>query len=220
MDFDLTSPGVINEAKREILFRALRNNPWLFFEKFVYTLDPHYAKQPVRRYPVDKPYLKEIVKLCEENNLLLIEKSRQMLVTWTIVGFFLWDAIFHNGRYIFFQSRKEDDAGLSTPLSLVSRAKFIFDHLPKELQCPLRIGKQPPIMQIGDSTIQGISQDSDALRSFTASGVFADEMAFQERSREAFAATRPTIEGGGRFIGVSSAHGKNFWYQLTHDLEE
>jgi len=51
----------------------------------------------------------------------------------------------------------------------------------------------------------------------TASGIFADEMAFQEQAEDAFTAARPTFLGGGRFTGVSTPNFRNFWYRMVYD---
>ncbi len=70
-----------------------------------------------------------------------------------------------------------------------------------------------------DSIIHAVSQDSDALRSSTASAIFSDEMAFQPYARKSYQGARPTIEGGGKFTGISTPNGKNFFYNLIFDLE-
>jgi len=209
-----------NAALAEYAKRQMKKYPWLFFREYVYTLDPHDSKQPVKRFP-DKPYCQDIVEEIHANKMVLIEKSRQMMVTWIIVAYALYRALTLDGQYIFLVSRKEDDAGLSTPLSLLSRVKFIHDHLPKWLQQPVGMTKQPPILVFEGtaSTIHAVSQDSDAFRSYTASMIFMDEMAFQERARDAYTAAKPTIDGGGRFIGVSTPNGRNFFYALTSDAE-
>lgn len=69
------------------------------------------------------------------------------------------------------------------------------------------------------STLHAVPQDSDALRSYTASGIFADELGFQDKARDMFTAAKPTITGGGKFVGVSTPNGKNYWYLLVSDRE-
>jgi hypothetical protein len=61
-----------------------------------------------------------------------------------------------------------------------------------------------------------VPQGADVLRSRTASGIFADELGFQEKGREGFQASKPTIEGGGRYTTVSTPNGQNFFYELLH----
>ena len=194
----------------------IKSDLYYFLEEYVYTLDEHDVNNPVKRLPMDKQYLKDMVTLFINERLLIFEKSRQMLVTWVMVACHLWDAMFHDGRRIFFQSKKEQDAN-----HLVDRAKFIYNHLPDWLRqlypantpmayCKLEWGKH-------NSIIQGIPQGAEQLRQYTASRIFSDEMAFQEKKEEAYIAAKPTITGGGSYIGVSSPNFKEFFYLLKSD---
>jgi phage FluMu gp28-like protein len=140
------------------------------------------------------------------------------------------------GQYIFFISKKEDDANFSSQLSLLSRAFFIYTHLPKELQIRYQKKEQPAMLVFKNknSTIHGVSQDSDALRQYTTSSLFFDEMAFQEKSEQSFASIKPTLDGHKRtliinghkcvlpkFCGVSTPNGKrNLFAKLVHDGQE
>ncbi|HHT9145259.1 MAG TPA: hypothetical protein ACFYD4_06190 [Candidatus Wunengus sp. YC61] len=165
---------------------------------------------------MDKEYLRDLAWLFLNERLLLIEKSRQMMITWFMVAAHLWDAMFHQGRRIAFQSKKEADAN-----NLIDRAKFIYNHLPDFLKqgdcradpfayCKLQFSHL-------NSIIQGIPQGPEQLRQYTNSRVFMDEAAFQEQAEEAFIAMKPTIVGGGSVTMVSSSNFKNFFYRLAKD---
>jgi phage FluMu gp28-like protein len=195
--------GVTEESAR-----ALDIYEFLF--KHCYTLDPHDINNPIRRFP-DHPYLRELTRIFLEQKLIAVVKSRQLLVTWLFCALHVWLCAYHKGQYVFFISRKEADAGFDTPLSLCSRALFICKNLPPDMRPEISHGLQPPVLRFPKtlSTIQGVSQDSDALRQYTASSVFLDEMAFQEHAYEAYAAIKPTIDGGGRLVCVSTPNGKN-----------
>ena len=104
-----------------------------FIFNYVVTLDPHDKKRSVKPLP-KHPFISKLIDLWLEHDLLLVVKSRQMLASWLFVALHLWDALVHDGRSIFFVSKKEEDAGFGNDLSLLSRAKFILDHLPKELR--------------------------------------------------------------------------------------
>ena len=197
-------------------------SPHDFVFKFCYTLDPHDKENPIKHFP-DKTYLHRLVDLWLKEDLLLIVKSRQMLVTWLFVALHLWDAMLHHGRVTFFVSKKESDAGFDSPLSLLSRAWFIYERLPANLRVPARKFLSPPMLKFKtrNSVMHGMSQDSDGLRQYTASNIFCDELGFQERSEQSYAAMKPTIDGGGRFCGVSTPNGKrNLFFKLVHDVQE
>jgi hypothetical protein len=180
-----------------------------WFQLMVFTRDEHDQSSSCKKFPIEKKYLQELINLWYQENLLLVPKSRQMLITWLFVACFLWDAQFKRNRLIFFQSKKEEDAD-----RIVQRAWFIYQNQPewiKELfpatysYCHIRFTK-------GQSEIWGIPQGGDQLRSYTASGIFSDEMGFQEEAEAAYTAAKPTLMGGGKFMGVSTANPGYFEY--------
>jgi hypothetical protein len=81
---------------------------------------------------------------------------------------------------------------------------------------PIRYGFARLSFLDNDSTIVGIAQGSDQARQYTFTAYLADEFAFWERAGETYAALLPTLEGGGRFTGCSSA-APGFMEQLVHD---
>jgi phage FluMu gp28-like protein len=210
-------------------------DPYTFVFNYCYTLDPHDPANPVKKIP-HTPYIRQYIKFWLENSNILLVKSRQMMITWVSVALNLWLAMTQDGQYIFFISKKEDDANFSSQLSLLSRAFFIYKHLPKELQIRHQKKEQPAMLLFKNknSTIHGVSQDSDALRQYTTSSLFFDEMAFQEKSEQSFASIKPTLDGHKRainirghklvlpkFCGVSTPNGKrNLFYKLVNDNQE
>lgn len=193
-------------------------DPYEFIFRYSYTLDPHDVNHPIKLIP-DYPYIRELIRIFLTDKLIAVVKSRQLLVTWIFCALHVWLCTFFKGQYVFFISRKEADAGFDTPLSLCSRALFVLQNLPKEMRPEFTKSLQPPVLKFPNfySTIQGVSQDSDALRQYTASSILLDEMAFQEHATEAYAAVKPTIDGGGRLICVSTPNGKNnLFYKIVH----
>jgi phage FluMu gp28-like protein len=195
-------------------------DPYEFLFKYCYTLDPHDIKNPIKRIP-DFPYIRELIRIFLEDKLIAVVKSRQLLVTWIYCALHVWLCAYHRGQYVFFISKKEADAGFDSPLSLCARAHFIVEHLPKEIKPDYVKSLQPPILKFTKnfSTLHGVSQDSDALRQYTASSVLCDEMAFQEHANDAYAAVKPTIDGGGRLVCVSTPNGKNnLFYNIIQGI--
>lgn len=211
---------LLNDREKEQILakivKAFNENPEFAITKFFKTNDPLDKVNPIKTFP-QFDYIKYLLQVYMTERLILVMKSRQMMVTWLTVAWYLWNAITKQERQYFFISKKEKDAD-----KLVKRALFIFHHLPQELQyyygpvsdkyCELRFEKT-------GSLINGVSQDSEALRMYTASGIFSDEMAFQEQAEKSWMAIRPTLDSGGQFIGVSTPNGKNFFYKLLFDIE-
>jgi len=229
----------INERRVE---RALVD-PHYWFSHFCYTYDPHRRPAAIRPFgnvcyadrPDYKGYLAELIKVIHENNRVLIPKSRQMQVTWTVIGYFVWESIVRGMSYTFFQARKEGDAGWGSEgkgalgggfeqlpgLSHLARAKTIFENMPVDFGLKISCPKKPPKLIFSNgSTLHAVSQDSDAFRQYTASGIFADEAAFQENAGRAFTAALPLLDAGSKYVAVSSVNGKDeFFYPKVHDLD-
>jgi hypothetical protein len=190
----------------------------------------HDRDESVKTFP-EKEYIKLIVETWLNEPLLLIPKSRQMMVSWLFTALYGWDTFFHHGRLTFFQSKREDDAD-----DLVKRTKFIWDHLPAflkryykggqfyELKCnPQHNGQHVRCrMTFPDtnSEIRGIPEGGDIIRMHTASGILADEMAFQPEAKNAYTASKPTISNKGRFTGVSTAEDNTFFEAMVFDKLE
>lgn len=228
-----------------IEYMKCKKDPWYMMKTWVFTLDSHDKVVPIKKFPelqylealtivwfgpeVYPDYKQRLLKLDykEEqideifNNwvpLILIPKSRQMRISWWCCAVHLHLAMFIPGSNIFYQSKKESDAD-----NLIKRTKFIYDHLPfflrREEVNPSNKGKDlfckvefPSI----NSSITGIPQGGDQIRMHTASAIFADEMAFQSEAEDAYGAAKPTIDGGGRFTGVSTAN-PGFFHLMVDD---
>ncbi len=181
------------------------------------TKDEHDARTPVKRFP-RRLYIAKMLKEAMGHKRLLISKSRQIMATWTFVCYFLHMAEFYKHRLIFFQSKKDEDAA-----ALISRAKHAYEHQPEwiKARAPLKrpLHKLPynKIMFANGSMIWGIPQGEDVVRQHTCSGILDDELAFQPKAEQAYTALKPTLDGGGQFVGLSSANGKNFFYRMLYD---
>lgn len=192
------------------------NDPWAFLRDCVWTLDQQSGQ--IRKFP-DHAYLQYLTREFQDNRMLLIPKSRRLVVTWWAVSIHVWLLLFRPGTTIAFQSRKEGRNESEGSAELVKRAKFIIDHLPPEIERPNYVYKFCYLgIPASYSEIIGIGQGPDQLRQLTVTAIFADEMAFWEDARDTFIAARPTIEGGGRFTGVSSAN-PGFFQQLIEDTD-
>ncbi len=219
-----------SQKLRDIEWGLCYENPYYWMTNWALTLDSHDPGNPIKPFP-DKKYIKILVDLWLKYPLLLIPKTRQMMMSWIFTSLYLWDAQFHVGRLNFFQSKKSEDAD-----QLVRRAKFIYDHEPRFLKRYFEDGKFNNLVcnpQHGGqhtqgkltfpqiySEIRGIPEGGDIIRSYTASGIFEDEMAFQPESSDAYTAAKPTLSSMGRFTGVSTAEDSTFFDDMVYDLIE
>lgn len=204
-------PLIEAELKRCIKY------PAYFIMTHCFTKDEHDPVNPVKRFPRYK-YIPFLIRELARYNRVAIPKSRQVMITWTVLAHLLYRAVYRRHQMIFIQSKKEEDAA-----ALVDRVKHMYEHLPWWIHAaaPLRrpLHKQPfnRLAFANGSLIWGVPQGADVLRQYTASIVFQDEGAFQDRAEEAYNASKPTVEGGGQYIIVSSANGRNFFYRIVAD---
>lgn len=192
-----------------------KTNPWLFLIHAVYTQDAVDAKTPIKLFP-DKEYLELFCWCWQKYPLLAVPKTRRMTMSWVTISLYVWDTIFHQGRFNGFVSKKEDDAN-----ELVLRAKFILDNIKEEMIPRELIPEYNSKFNVLDfpsikSKIQGFPQGADQLRQFTFSGIFGDESAFWDQAQEFYSASFPTIDGGGRMTLVSSP-APGFFKRLCFD---
>ena len=197
-------------------------DPWIFLSEAVWTLDQRGSGGGIRPYPgtrlVDPSptcpcslggcinYLEHLVRVWQGSTRLLVPKSRRLLITWTFVALYYWMARYQPARMIAFGARKRGETEDEGSAELVKRAKFIHDHLPATCAPrKIRYGFARLTFLDNNSTILGIAEGADQARQYTFSDYFADEFAFWDKASETTGALLPTLEGGGRFVGVSSA---------------
>jgi hypothetical protein len=180
------------------LTRAARD-PWTFLTEQVHTQDPALGDLP---FP-DYAYLRDLVTSVEGHRFLLVPKSRQMLVTWTMVALFLWRALFRGPGLFLFLSRNERCAE-----ELIERTRFILDRLPPFLRPRLAANSREELTFASPgSRILSLPASPNGPRMYSPTGVFWDEMAFTPYDEQIWAALKPALDSGGRFTGVSSSGG-------------
>lgn len=207
--------GDPHSIQAELLRCMRRPDYWVM--TYCFTKDEHDPYHPVKRFPRYK-YIPFIIRRLHKENKVAIPKSRQVMITWTVLAFILHRMVFYKHRLWFVQSKKEEDAA-----SLIEREKHMYEHLPWWLKSasPLKrpLQKQPfnKLVMANGSMTWGVPQGADIMRQYTASGIFGDEYAFQDKAEDAYTAAKPTVDGGGQLIAVSSVNGKNFFYRLVSD---
>jgi hypothetical protein len=167
---------------------------------------------PTRPFTVIE-YMPPIIQAYLGSQFFAMEKSRDMMATWLMVALSAWDVLFHKGRQHIFQSQ---DAGKT--LELTQRAKIIYDNTPfflRQAIGPVVFGKGNSksgelFVLRQESEILGFPQGADQIRQFHPSLVFSDESAFQILAGEAFAAIKPAIQQGGKYVAISSANRSHF----------
>jgi hypothetical protein len=218
--------------KRQIPTDRQRINSWMWgvvwlecrdsletFASYVATKDEHAeGEASIRSFPTreEKGYIWEILDTVQREQLVAIEKSRQIMVTWLMCMYCLWVAKFQKNRLVFIQSKKEEDAA-----NLVfngdwqnARISFMEMNLPVALRSDIAPSYSQLVFTDNGSKIWGIPEGGEKIRSYTASVIFADEFAYQPEAEEAWVAAQPAIRGGGKFVAASSVKSGAYMRQL------
>lgn len=188
-------------------------DPWAMIQDgVVWTLDEVDINNPIKRFPAH-PWLEQIVREWEANKLILIPKSRRMMISWLMNYLHLWLAMWHPGVAAFYVSsneRKSADA--------IKKMLFIYRHIPESVMLKPKLKDKQCLLEFPglDSYIMGIPEGEDQLRQYTATALVFDEFAFWERPMESLAAAKPCITGGGRLTIVSTP-GKECFRSLAFD---
>ncbi len=226
-----------SSALREELLEIWAEHPWNFIAcGHIYTRDDDDKANPIKPFP-NYDYLRILTHVWYVHKKLLIQKSRQMLASYTIALCYFWESLFFKSRTSHFLSRKAEDAQYS-----ILRIKWAWESMPAWMRemfpkvhfnqtCSQMIVFHKPENQdnedtikrphIEDSIIKAMSQDASSPRGRTPSGIFGDELAHLDPGRltEMVRSALPSVQHG-RFTGVSSVKGEQEWYRLFWGLQD
>lgn len=186
------------------------------------TYNPHWKEQkrsgPHEPFP-DWPFFPTLFEYLEEDDDLpkLIEKSRTMMVTWGIVGYFTLQAQTVPEREIVFQTMTSEKG--EQPIEYakhlyVSQPKFLRDAFP--LEKPMEKQSANELRFANGSVIFGIPAGGDKIRSYHPWGYFSDETAFQDEAGPAYDHALSAC----RKIVLNSTAAPGWYFDFLSDSEE
>lgn len=204
--------GVSDSAKggktpaQQQLIHHMSQHPW----NFLSAQDPETGKAiirtkdeiagAIRPYPLVKKYLRNLVDSLVQDSydetgavdVLIIHKSRQMIVTTTCMLVCLWELLFRAAQRIILSKVTEDDA----KEILRDKVRAPWANMPDWVRRELPLDLKPEGRATAGSTGSYLlcSAENAAereCRGGTASRLVVDEAAFQDRSRDIFEAGVP-----------------------------
>jgi len=174
---------------------------------------------PFILFPRQMEFLDWLLECWQSRRDGLVEKSRDMGVSWLCIAFSVWVWLFYAGASIGFGSRKEEYVDdLNNPNALFWKARTFIDYLPEEFRpAGWDKKKHAPYMKLvnpeNGSTMIGEAGDNIG-RGARASLYFVDESAFLEHQDSIDAALSQTTNCK---IDVSTPNGAgNAFYRKRH----
>jgi len=210
---------IIKNAIAELEKRRCRNNPLYFATKYCLTLDSDDIINPVKPFPA-YPYLKTLFHRLSKGTDIHIEKSRQMLISWSIMLFFLHQVLFKKNVQLLVVSAKQelvDDGGRnSTVQSLFGKIRFAFNNLPAFLKnnCGdnyLKFKQMQIASEHTKSSIKGEAAVPNAGRGGNFTMALIDEAAFIPNSEAVFTSTRLACKKGIVLCSTPNGRGNVHW---------
>jgi hypothetical protein len=206
-------------AERERRRRAARtaaryaNDPAGFIRDCVWIDDAQGESaggvMPFHLWPAQEALLEAIA----HEPRVLILKARQLGLTWLACAYGLWLCLHQDRRLVLTFSVGQDEAN-----EMMRRMTVMYDHLPPAVRAGLpRVVKRntEELAWENGSRVESLPSRTTAGSGYTASLVILDEFAKNPNADTVYTAVKPTIDGGGKLVILSTAHGTG---NLFHDL--
>jgi len=203
-----------SQLDREIFL--CKKDPAYFILNYCYTLDPKDSKEKIKLIPNWK-YVVTLIDNIHANQNNLIEKTRQMIVSWISQAYNVWGLLFGDGYAALNLSRKEDLVDDKTHNSLFGKMRFIFDRIP-EWMIKDQFGELKRSDEVirylraqnekFNNSIIGESANIGAGRGGSFTKVFADEFGFVDRSESVYSSFDEACPSGKNLITTPPFKGK------------
>ena len=205
--------GVSNLTQVDKEFRKCQSDIYYYFLNYVWLQDR--ARQKTVKWE-PWPHLLDFIDQLLRHRYIIIFKSRQIGASWTLSAYAVWLCLFFENTKVLELSQREDEAW-----KLLDKSRFIVNHHPALLR-PRILPDQMGLLGFPatQSIIEALPSTEDAGRSTDATLVIADEWEYHPYAEVNFAAVKPTIDTGGKFVGVSTINKlkgnsfpKQIWYK-------
>jgi len=187
-------------------FIKCAQDPVYFMKKYYMIQNPKKGRIKFNLYP----FQEKVLKHYQDEEYLIINKSRQLGISTLCSAFSLWMMLFQKDKNILCIATKQE-----TAKNMVTKVRFAYDQLPKWLQIKTVEHNKLSLRLANGSQIKATSASSDAGRSEAVSLLLIDEAAFIDGIDEIFASAQQTLATGGRCIALSTPYGTGNWFHST-----
>jgi len=178
---------------------ACVNDPLYFIDEYCLIEDVvHQDWVPFKLWHAQEGALKTIAASPQ----VIILKARQLGLTWLVVCYALWMMLFRPGSGILLFSRRENEAA-----ELLERMRAVHARLPESLRAEVTVDNAQEFkMGATGSWARCFPTSKHSKRSYSATMAIVDEADFIPELKNFLNAVKPTIDGGGRLILISTAN--------------
>jgi len=215
----------INPVERLNILADTREDVFAFINLFGVVYEPRYPEQPdipMFLFPHQRDIIYRLIEAEINKHDLLIEKTRDMMVTWTVLWYMLWRWWSQDKWYARIGSRKEDEVDNRSPQSLLGKMRYGLYALPhwvrpngfRKSQHDMHLKLINPARQ---SYIDGESANPDFARGGRFSMIFMDEIFSWKFARESW---RSCADSSPCRVGVSTARPTSFARNLRNAFSD
>jgi hypothetical protein len=199
------------EARRKRIDEQCKSDPLYWLQNHTATEDEHWLKKgtpPVAPFP-KKEYLRVLMPYLQQEEVLFLPKSREMMVSWLVCGYITHLCQWLPHIFYIIQTKKEETAA-----SLREYCSVLYRNQPQWLKDrhPLTSSNMTEIHWANGSHILAVPKGADQVRKHHPYGYFQDESAFLPEAEASFNAVKPVAK---QIICVSSA--SPGWFGNTCD---
>jgi hypothetical protein len=191
-----------------------------FIETLGWTFDPRKNPKhiPFVLFEYQKRAIRELVDAIDNGHDLLIEKSRDMGVTWIVVYVFLWYWLFRDGVNLLMGSYKEKLVDDRTDDSLFGRLDYALQSMPKwVLPKGFNAKKHRNKLKLENpanrNLISGDTMNPDFGRGSRKTAIFFDELGSWDYAKDGWESCGDVTACR---IANSTPKGRNFYWKLRN----
>ena len=211
-----------NQARQKELEAKVADatsDPYRWLTEYTQTFNEHWQEEgrPTPYEPFPRlPYFNPLFQVFQSERIILIEKSRDMMISWACVGYLLWEAMRTPERGVVLQTLKEDKVE-----ELVEYAKCLYRCQPDFLKEYFPLAKaleRQGALELefkNGAYVVGLPGGADQVRSYHPWGYMNDEASFQPEAGECYNEALAAVKG--RIIFNSSA-GPGWFADFRRDV--
>lgn len=200
----------LKDIVREEYVKCARSATY-FMKKYCMIQHPTKGKIPFHLYPYQEDSLQEF----QDNDRIIILKSRQLGISTLIAGYALWMILFQNDKNVLVVAIDQ-----TTSKNLVTKVRVMFDNLPSWLKLKTTESNKLSMRLSNGSQIKAVASTGTSGRSEALSLVIIDEAAFVDGAEELWASLQQTLSTGGQGILLSTPNGTgNFFHKMWTKAE-